>query len=372
MPNTPEDDPPAGPTESDPKMSSNISSDSPATDEASQSKLDSNPQQIEEVMVDIATAEPAGTSTVPSMPKPAKETERKAEEKAGAKSFLRILSYGSKLDWIFLAIAGLGATGAGAAMPLMTIFFGRMVNNFSSYSVPGSSTSGSEFRAEANSNALYMVYLFIGKFVLDYISVFTCRMSGIRISASIRKDYLASLFALSISAVDKLPPGYATDALGTAANTIQLGISEKLSILVQSIATTIVAYAISFSYSWALTLAMSSALLLFAIIYPVCIGYAIKLEAAINHSRAKSSAVAGEVLKSVRTMKSLCAEDAILQRYNKWIDEARKTGLKKTPLAAAFLAPQQFAIFAAMALALWLGVKLYLSGSIDSVGDIVV
>jgi ATP-binding cassette subfamily B (MDR/TAP) protein 1 len=45
------------------------------------------------------------------------------------------------------------------------------VGNFTDYFVEGTSVTKAEFQAELNKMALYIVYLFIAKFVLSYIAM---------------------------------------------------------------------------------------------------------------------------------------------------------------------------------------------------------
>jgi ATP-binding cassette subfamily B (MDR/TAP) protein 1 len=271
-----------------------------------------------------------------------------------------------------MAAAVICSAGAGAALPLMNVVFGKLVGTFNGYFIPGSTVSKDLFLATVNQNALYIVYLFIAKFILGYVSIYSFRMTGIRISAAIRMAYLTALFSQPISVIDKLPPGAATDQLTTTANTIQIGISDKLAILVQSIALVIAAYVVAFKYSWALTLASSSVILFVFIFYGTMTPFWIKMEEAVNESNSKASAVAGEVFTSVRTVKSLCAENAVMERYARWITESRKRGLRKSPLTAAQFSPAFFAIYANMALTFWFGVKLYSEGDIPNVGTVVV
>ena len=270
-----------------------------------------------------------------------------------------------------MAIGSIFSIGAGLALPLMNIVFGRLVNSFNGYFIPSSNVSKGEFLASVNQNALYIFYLFIAKFIFDYISIYSFRMTGIRISATIRMAYLVALFNQPISAIDKLPPGAATDSLTTVANTIQIAISDKLGTLVQSLALIISAYVVAFKYSWALTLVSSSAILFVFVVYGISTPEFLKMEHAILESNSRASGVAGEVLKSVRTVKSLCAENAVAARYARWTAQARERGLKKSPLAAAQFAPAFFSIYANMALTFWFGVRLYSQGHIPNISAVV-
>ncbi|KAL9621362.1 MAG: hypothetical protein Q9160_004253 [Pyrenula sp. 1 TL-2023] len=302
------------------------------------------------------------------------KTDSKAEEKseAGLKNFGRVLSYSTPLDRCIMLVALVFSLGAGAELPLMNIFFGRFATDFTNYSIPGTTFTTAQLNKSINRNALYIFILFITKFVLAYISMFCYRMTGIRVSARIRLAYLTALFAQPVGNVDKLPPGAATDALTTAANTIQIGISDKLAIFGESLSLVVTAYVVSFTHSWQLTLASSSSIVFMCLIYAVIVPFWIKREVAINKSQNNASGVAGETFSAIRTVKSLCAENDAITKYAEWIAKARRKGLQLSPISAISMAPAYFAIYANMALTFWLGVRLYDQGNISSIGSIVV
>lgn len=97
--------------------------------------------------------------------------------------------------------------------------------------------------------------------------MFTFRLVGLRISAKVRLNYLKALFSLPVGVLDTLPSGQASNTITTTANTLQVGISEKLGTILQYLAMLITAIAIAFTYSWALTLVTSSVLLFVALVY---------------------------------------------------------------------------------------------------------
>src|SRR5947209_5512250 len=202
-----------------------------------------------------------GDDSSPALQSSDAQAVRRPEPEPGFSNFWRILSYSTTVDRFLMVAATIFSIGAGATLPLMNVVFGRLAGSFNSYFIPGSNVSKDEFLASVNQNALYILYLFIVKFALEYISIYSFRMTGIRISATIRMAYLVALFNQPISVIDKLPPGAAVDSLTTVANTIQIAISDKLGVLVQAIALIISAYVVAFKYSWALTLASSSVIL---------------------------------------------------------------------------------------------------------------
>lgn len=298
-------------------------------------------------------------------------SKKTAEKKPGLGNFWRLLTYSTMTDRGLMVIAALCSFAAGATLPLMIFVFGRIVADFTDYFIPGTEVTKQQFLATVDTNSLYIVYLFIAKFVLGYVSIYAFRITGIRISAKIRMEYLTRLFNQPIATIDKLPAGAATDSLTTAANTIQLAVSDKLGLLCQAIALLIAAYTVAFISSWSLTLVSSSVILFIFVVYGAITPAFFKLENKILESQTSASGVANEVFRAVRTVKSLCAEGAVTERYARSVTQARETGLKKSPVIGLQFAPAYFGIYANMAFTFWFGVKLFTWGDIGDVGDVV-
>ena len=196
-------------------------------------------------------------------------------------------------------------------------------------------------------------------------------MIGIRVSAAVRLAYLDALFAQPISALDKMPQGKPTDLITNSANTIQLGVSDKLALMVQSIALVITAYVIAFKYSWQLTLVSSSTMLFILLVYGFLVPFFVKAQHSVDFADEKASAVASDVFGSIRTVLSLGAEDQLTQKYAGWVAESRRRGLRMSPLVSLQLSPVFFAMYCNFALTFWMGLKLYRDGVLDSVGTVI-
>ncbi|KAI9657796.1 MAG: hypothetical protein M1821_002972 [Bathelium mastoideum] len=293
------------------------------------------------------------------------------KEASGGANFWRLLGYSTYFEWTLIGTGIISSAGAGVALPLMNVVvFGRLSAKFTDYSIPGNTITKHDFQSYIDHNVLYVIYLFIGKFILDYISIFCFRMSGIRISAAVRLAYLKTLFAQPISTIDGLPPGSATDSLTTAANTIQMGISDKLGVLVQQVSLIISSYVVAFIWSWKLTLASTSSIVFIFIIYAILNPFWLALYKEILKDNAAAAGIAGETFQAIRTVKALCAEKAMIAKHASKMAEARKKGNKLSPLTGLQLAPAFFAIYGNMALVFYFGVKLYRDGDIASVGNV--
>ena len=201
---------------------------------------------------------------------PVQDEQKKDEKpkKVPISNYWRILSFGTRADHAFLMV-GLGsALAAGVPLPLMNIIFGQLAGDFNNYFIPGSGVTERVFKNSISQNSLYIVYLFIGKFILSYISSvcpilmqthscktltifqFCFRTVGLRISAALRLSYMQALLAQPITKLDHVSTGRVSNTITTSSNTIQASVSDQLSRGFEGIALMISAYAIAFSYSW--------------------------------------------------------------------------------------------------------------------------
>ena len=196
-------------------------------------------------------------------------------------------------------------------------------------------------------------------------------MIGIRLSAAIRLEYLVALFDQPISTLDKMPKGKPTDLITDSANIIQLGVSDKLAVFVQSIALVVGAYVVAFKYCWQLTLVSSSCMAFILLVYGPITPLFIKFQHNMDHANEKASSIANDVFALIRTVLSLGAEEQLTNRYLGWVDEAQKRGLKLSVLVGFLFAPSFFAMYANFALSFWFGIRLFSWGVISSVGTLI-
>lgn len=182
---------------------------------------------------------------------------------------------------------------------------------------------------------------------------------------------MESLFSQPVKKLDEVSAGTVSNTITTAANTIQLSITDRLSVLVQSLALLIAAFAIAFRYSWALTLVTSSVLLFITISYSFITPLGLKSQQRIDKADEKHATVAAEVLGSIRTVFALGAEAKLTKKHSIWVNESYKYGMKQAPLFALQLVPIFFAVYAAYSLAFWFGIKLYREGHISNVSTVI-
>jgi len=286
--------------------------------------------------------------------------------------FLRIFSYATRWDLCIYTIASLASIGAGITLPLMNVVFGQLAGQFTDYYSEASSLTRNDFDRLLNRQALYILALFLGRWGLNTINKYCFRMIGIRLSSAVRLRYLQSLFAQSIHVIDSMPVGAPATAITATTNTLQLGISERLGMLVQYLTTVVAAIIIAFVWSWDLALVTSSLILYIMVVVPILMPLIIKGQTATLEADTEATAVASEALGEIRLVLACGGQDHVLSRYDGWVQKSLMRAQKAAPYLGIQLGLVYFGIFGAFGLAFWYGSKKYISGSISNSGTVIV
>jgi ATP-binding cassette, subfamily B (MDR/TAP), member 1 len=252
---------------------------------------------------------------------------------------------------------------AGVALPLMFIIFGKLVNDFTAYADPNSDTTIDFFKKSVNKNALYILYIFIGKLVMSYISLFSVRVSGLRISASIRMAYLEALFRQPLSSIDALSTGKVSHRITTSSNLIQLGISQPFALLIQSISFLLGFYILAFVESALLTLVASATLPAVLLLYGISLPLIIRHAKLADNAKEQASALAHEIFSSIRIVAAFGAEKTLSAKYAKWVGKAREHDTKNAPMTGLLLSPTMFMVLATWSVQTFLCLFISLSSS---------
>ncbi|KAL2022705.1 hypothetical protein VTK56DRAFT_4786 [Thermocarpiscus australiensis] len=302
---------------------------------------------------------------------PAKEVQARPEREAGPADYFRVFTYATKWDFVLMAAAMIASTGAGVTLPLMNILFGRLVGDFNNYFTPNAQTAD-QFTSQVNRMSLYMFALFIARFGLNYINKFCFRLIGIRMSAAIRLHYLKSLFSQTVHVLDSMPSGTAASTITSTANTLQLGISEKLGTFLEFTATIVAAIIVAFTYSWSLTLVTASVILFISLTISILLPFNVKGHTRQTKAEAKGTSVATEAFGTIRMITSCGAEARMSQRYAEWVKKAQQATQFTAPFFGAQFGLVFFGLYGAFALAFWYGMNSQIEGRIDSIGTIII
>lgn len=154
------------------------------------------------------------------------------------------------------------------------------------------------------------------------------RMVSLRISSNLRLEYIRSLLQLPVSLLDLQPPGQTAAIITATTNKLQIGISEKLALLIQSVSLVVSALIIAFIHSWKMTLVTCSGLFVVAVCYGITTPFVTKSMKQVENANIQASSVATETLSSMRMVAACGAQSKMVVKYNKWVDDSRRRGLR--------------------------------------------
>uniref|UniRef100_L7JDC7 Lipid A export ATP-binding/permease protein msbA n=2 Tax=Pyricularia oryzae TaxID=318829 RepID=L7JDC7_PYRO1 len=245
------------------------------------------------------------------------------EREATFKDYVRVFSYAKKFDYVLMVAAAIASIGAGTTLPLMNVLFGRLVNNFTSF--------------------------------------------------DIFNHFLEALFAQSIHVLDSMPSGSAAGTITSTANTLQLGISEKLGTFLEFTSLIVTALIVAMTWSWELTLITSTVIFFLGLVIGVILPFIIKGTSKQTKAEAKATSVASEAFNSIRMVTACGAQERIGLRYSEWVHKAKQFGQSTTPLLAVQFGLIFFGIYAAFALSFWYGTtKMAAEGRVNDAGTIII
>ncbi|KAK8067407.1 hypothetical protein PG996_006519 [Apiospora saccharicola] len=286
--------------------------------------------------------------------------------------YLRIFGYATRWDVCVYTAGALSSLAAGVTMPLMNILFGQLASQFTQHASPSSSMSAQDFESLLSRQSLYILALFLGRWVLNSINKFCFRTTGLRLSAAVRLHYLESLLAQNIHSLDTLPAGAPAAAITQSANTLQIGVSERLGTFLQFAGTIVAALAVAFVWSWELTLVTSSLVLYSFVIMAVAMPVLLKSHTAVSRADNRATAVASEALGAIRLVMAAGAQERVVQRYERWVQVARSQTRKTAPIFGVYFGLIYLGIFGSYGLAFWYGTKRFVSEGAGGVGVVIV
>lgn len=278
-------------------------------------------------------------------------------------SYLSLYRYATKLEWVIIAVSSICAIAAGAVLPLMTVVFGSLSGTFQG--MFQGTLSRSQFNDELTKFVLYFVYLFIGEFFTCYIATVGWIYVGERISSRIRENYLSAILRQNVGYFDKLGAGEITTRITADANLVQDGISEKVGLVQQALATFITAFVIGFVKYWKLTLILCSTI--FAIVFTMGGGstFIMKYNKQSLASYALGGTVVEEVFSSIRNAVAFGTQDKLARQYNEHLIIAEFWGKKMKTVLASMLGAMMTIVYLNYGLAFWMGSRYLVKGEMS-------
>lgn len=276
-------------------------------------------------------------------------------------SFFRLFRFASRKDKLYMAIAAFSAAVHGSILPIFTIAFGGVINEF----------EGDAIDTEAIiSVSKWFGILGLISFVLSHFQVFFSLRSAQSQCTRIRRLYFRALMSQEFDWYDRTDTGELTARVAADVDLIQAGVGDKVGSFLQFFLQFVVGFIVSFIYGWKMTLVILS-------VVPVLVlaGYLFGKVSAESTEEGQSAygeagAVANEVLSSIRTVIAYSGQEEESKRYDEKLDVAYRAGVKKAHMAGFSMGLTMFVMVCVYALGFWYGSTLVRRGEMNA-GDVV-
>jgi ABC-type multidrug transport system fused ATPase/permease subunit len=253
----------------------------------------------------------------------------------------------------------------------MSIVFGQLVDEMNSTTCNANSTNGASYQAGINSKVLMIVYIGIAYLVLVYIYVFTWNITGERLAQRLREKYFKALLKQDAAFFDNLPAGEASSRISGDITTVQQGTSEKVGIMMNSLAFFVTAYIVAFIKDAKLAgmlVSLTPAYLIMSLLG----GYFVqKYFGRALDSMTKASSVALEAFSNTMVVHAFSANVRLEEKFIEFLDPGRVAGIRKSIATASQAGLLYFIAFSANALAFWQGSR-QIADSVENGGSMTV
>ncbi|KAF7619944.1 ATP-binding cassette multidrug transport protein [Aspergillus flavus] len=284
------------------------------------------------------------------------------------KSFLRVFTFGRPIDYVLGLISLLASVGSGVALALVNLVIGKFMTLLSG-STLGTSLPDN-FMSRVSKFSLYFVYIGIARLGCTYIYSSLLTYVAYHLTRNIRYKYLRAALSQETGYFDQGTGGSISTQATSNGKLIHSGISEKLGIFIQAIATFIAAFIIAFVSHWKLTL-------IICCIVPalIAVGGGLSFvdagyETNILKVNAQSASYAENILSGIRAVHAFSLRPRITHKYGQYLQSVFKIGMKKNPIYGLMFGSEYFIIYAGMGLAFWQGIHMLARGNIPDIGTV--
>eukprot|EP00267_Zea_mays_P034596 XP_008669709.1 ABC transporter B family member 19 [Zea mays] len=277
-------------------------------------------------------------------------------------SLAGLFKYSAPLDVVLLVLGCVGAMVNGGSLPWYSYLFGNFINKVVN-------TDKSQMMKDVKQISFYMLFLAAAVVVGAYLEIMCWRMIGERSALRMRREYLKAVLRQEVGFFDtEVSTGEVMQSISSDVAQIQDVMGDKMAGFVHHVFTFIFGYAVGFSKSWKIALAVFAAtpvMMSCGLAYKAIYG---GLTAKDEASYKRAGSVAQQAISSVRTVLSFVMEDRLADRYAERLDRAAPIGIKMGFAKGAGMGVIYLVTYSQWALALWLGSRLVARGDIKG-GD---
>ncbi|CAO2037475.1 unnamed protein product [Urochloa humidicola] len=284
-----------------------------------------------------------------------------------------VFMHADAVDVALMVLGFVGAVGDGMSTPMMLFLANRIFND-----IGGGPDRLQQFSSKMNENALNILYLAAGNWVMAFLEGYCWTRTAERQASRMRLRYLQAVlrqdveyFDLNAGSTSEVITSVSADSLA-----VQDVLSEKLPNFIMNCSMFLGGYAVGIALLWRLALVMLPSVPLLIVpdfLYGrVLIGLARK----IREQYARPGAIAEQAVSSVRTVYSFVAEATTMARFSATLEESTRLGIRRG-LAKGVAIGSSGISFGIYAFSVWYGSRLvmyhgYKGGTVYAVSTAII
>nr|CAD7578382.1 unnamed protein product [Timema californicum] len=267
-------------------------------------------------------------------------------------SLLQIMRL-NKPEWPYIFIACVCSIVMGAAMPVLAVLFGSIIQVLG---LP----NRAEIHNETNKYSIYFVTAGFGIGLSTVMQVYTITLTGEKLTLRLRRMLFAAMLRQEIAWFDEKAnsSGALCARLSGDVSQVQGATGQRLSIIIQSIATFLLAVGLAMYFEWRLGLVG----LAFSPVIMAAQYYFIVVQSGelLNKREAMEQAIqiAVEAVSHIRTVAGLGREQTFHQKYMKALETVHLVALRNCHFRALVFGMASSIMFFAYGACMYYGGKL--------------
>ncbi|CAG8491139.1 uncharacterized protein OCT59_020189 [Rhizophagus irregularis] len=302
------------------------------------------------------------------------DTESATKNDNKSVSFIQLFRYASTTDKIMMFFGSIGALVSGVGAPLMAILMSAAIQAFLDFSIAVSRGEDVDVAADALKNSIktpviLLVAVAAAIFILSSMQMGFWMIAGENQAKRVRQIYYEAILRQNIAYFDKISTGDIANRITSDSDLYQEGISEKVGLIIQYIATFIAGFVIAFTKEWLLALVLCCA-------FPLLAGSSSIMAKLLASSAkkgqdvyAEAGAVAEQVFSGIKTVTAFGGQQREINRYAEKLEKAFAIGKKKALINGLAIGSIIFIIYCTYSLAFWYGSILIVQGKTTG-GDV--
>ncbi|XP_054157883.1 ATP-dependent translocase ABCB1-like isoform X2 [Oppia nitens] len=217
-----------------------------------------------------------------------------------------------------------------------------------------------EFLHQSFEWSYYMLGIAGAFLVAGYIMVATFSAAANHQIHKIRILFFKAVLRQDITWYDTKTSGDFATKVTADLDKLQEGIGDKVALCIFSFSTVLCSLGTAFYYGWELTLVILSVTPVLVISFSIIAKIQARYSTTESDSYGKAGAVAEEVLGAIRTVYAFDGQKKEIERYDRNLEPAKKSGIRRQLFTALGLAMMWLCIYCSYALAFWYGVRLFI------------